>query len=146
MGRPLDTVLPHETRSAEETRSLGARVSPLLSPGTVLALEGDLGAGKTQFVKGLVDGLGGDGESVSSPTFTIAQEYPAGDSYVLHIDAYRVDDPREFVEMGISDSMDLAQLVAVEWPARMGPLLPNDAVRLEISHAGGDARRIRCVS
>lgn len=145
MGRLLDTVLPHETHSAKETRRLGARVAPLLPPGTVLALVGDLGAGKTQFVKGLVDGLGGEGDNVSSPTFTIAQEYAAGDSYVLHIDAYRVEDPREFVEMGMTDSMDLAQLVAVEWPSRMGPVLPHDAVRLEISHAGGDARRIRCV-
>ncbi|NNE68755.1 MAG: tRNA (adenosine(37)-N6)-threonylcarbamoyltransferase complex ATPase subunit type 1 TsaE [Rhodothermales bacterium] len=143
VGVSLEGMLPRETASAEETRSLGARLSAVLPAGAVVALVGDLGAGKTHLVKGLVDGLGGAGDEVSSPTFTIAQEYEADGDLILHVDAYRVDDPREFVEMGLEDSMDAARLVAIEWPEKMGSALPPDAVRVEITHLGGDRRRIR---
>ena len=142
MGAGFDSLFPIETNSAAETRAVGKRLARELVAGAILALEGDLGAGKTHLVKGLVDGLGGDGEAVSSPTFAIAQQYEAAEGTVLHVDAYRIDDQREFIEMGLEDSMDDAILVAVEWPARMDQLLPEDTLRIQIRHLGGDRRRI----
>jgi tRNA threonylcarbamoyladenosine biosynthesis protein TsaE len=142
VGTGFDRLFPIETSSEMETRAAGRRLAGALDNGAVLALDGDLGAGKTQFVKGLVDGLGGDGDAVSSPTFAIAQQYEASAGFVLHVDAYRVEDQREFIEMGLEDSMDDAVLVAVEWPNRMALLLPEETVRVSIRHLGGDRRRI----
>ncbi len=146
MGAGFDSLFPIETTSAVETRAAGRRLAGALSDGAVLALEGDLGAGKTQLVKGLVDGLGGDGDAVSSPTFAIAQQYETAQGVVLHVDAYRVQHQREFIEMGLEDSMDDAVLVAVEWPMRMGHLLPTETKRISIRHQGGDRRRISLIA
>ena len=142
MRADFDSLFPIETTSAAETREAGRLLAGALDEGAVVALEGDLGAGKTQLVKGLVDGLGGDGDGVSSPTFAIAQQYEVRHGILLHVDAYRIEDQREFIEMGLEDSMDDAVLVAVEWPGRMDQLLPPDAVRISIRHLGGDGRRI----
>ncbi|MFT4604492.1 MAG: tRNA threonylcarbamoyladenosine biosynthesis protein TsaE [Rhodothermales bacterium] len=145
MGTGLDSLFPIETASAGETRDAGRRLALVLKGGDVLALEGDLGSGKTQLVKGLVDGLGGDGDAVSSPTFAIAQQYEVNSGVMLHVDAYRIEDEREFIEMGMEDSMDDALLVAVEWPSQMGCLLPRQAIHIFIRHLGGDRRRISLV-
>ncbi|MBO6574528.1 MAG: tRNA (adenosine(37)-N6)-threonylcarbamoyltransferase complex ATPase subunit type 1 TsaE [Rhodothermales bacterium] len=128
--------------STERTRQIGADFAARLEPGSVVALQGDLGAGKTEFVRGMVSALGGDAASVSSPTFTIAQEYLVDDGVVIHVDAYRVEDPREFVEMGMEEYLDTAHLVAVEWPDRMAGMLPPDAVAVHIEHQGGGKRSI----
>ena len=136
------SLLPAQTRSSGETRALGARMATQLRPGTVLALLGDLGAGKTELVRGLVEGLGGPADEVTSPTFTIAQEYRVEGGVLLHVDAYRVEDPAEFVEMGLEDFMEAAFLVAVEWPSRLGPLLPANAVSIRISHQADGSRLI----
>lgn len=135
-------LLPRKTCSAAETRALAADLAQSLDSGSVVALRGDLGAGKTEFVRGMVGGLGGDEELVSSPTFTIAQEYEVEGGRVIHVDAYRVEDPREFVEMGMEEYLLEARLVAIEWPDRMGPLLPEDSRAIRIVHLPDGCREI----
>jgi tRNA threonylcarbamoyladenosine biosynthesis protein TsaE len=142
--RPLNVsgLLPTETRSAQETQAVGHALAPLLEMGTTVALQGDLGAGKTEFVKGLVAGLGGEAHRVTSPTFGIVQEYAVSGGFVMHIDAYRTRSEREFFEMGLEESLEGARLVAVEWPDRMGRYLPLDRLVIRLSHKGGNRREI----
>ena len=135
-------LLPRRTHSAEETHALGHSLAQHLPEGTVLALLGDLGAGKTQLVKGLVAGLGGDPMEVTSPTFSIAQEYEVDEGFLLHVDAYRTRNEREFVEMGLTEYMERAWITAVEWPDQLGAALPPDALVLKIDHAGKSERII----
>ncbi|MCX6357159.1 MAG: tRNA (adenosine(37)-N6)-threonylcarbamoyltransferase complex ATPase subunit type 1 TsaE [Candidatus Aureabacteria bacterium] len=130
------------TRSAEETRSLGERIGELLSPGAVLALHGELGAGKTCLVKGLARGLGIDGAvNVSSPSFVIINEYP-GRVPLFHFDLYRIHDAREMIDLDWEDYLDRGGVIAIEWAERMQELLPDDhlGVRLEIT--GERSRKI----
>jgi tRNA threonylcarbamoyladenosine biosynthesis protein TsaE len=107
----------------------------------VVALEGDLGAGKTQFVAGVVEGLGGDSSEVSSPTFTIAHEYEARIP-VYHIDLYRLDDEADARRAGLGDYFLGDGVCLVEWPERARGLLPAGAHVVRIAHAGGDRRTV----
>ena len=108
-------------------------------PGDAVLLIGPLGAGKTAFARGLAEGLGGDPEAVSSPTFTIVQEY-AGRVRMQHVDLYRLS-PAEVDDLALEDLWEDNVLV-VEWPDRWARR-PTDAITVEIEHAGGDERRIR---
>ena len=127
------------TASEAETSGCGAELGRELGPDTVVLLKGLLGAGKTAFVRGLAQGLGCDPAAVSSPTFTIIQEYP-GPITVQHIDLYRLT-PVEVEDLGLEDLMPGAVL-AVEWPERWADP-PPDAVRVDIELAGDNSRRIR---
>lgn len=127
------------TRSEDETRQLARRVASRLGPGSVVLLEGDLGAGKTVFVKGLAEGLGVDPDEVTSPTFTLIQEY-AGRRKLSHVDLYRLR-PEEVAELGLEETMSGEDIVAIEWPERL-PEPVAGAVLVSISDAGGDERRI----
>lgn len=149
---PLDTnhaalgeLLPAESASVEETIALGERLAEHLQPGDIVALYGDLGAGKTHLVKGIARALGVDEAAVSSPTFTIVQEY-AGTFPIYHIDAYRVETPDEFYELGYEDYFYGDGLCLIEWPGRVEALLPDDAIRLRLTHQGGDQRRIEPIA
>ncbi len=142
----LSGCLPAETDSAEETQAVARRIAPLLPVGGSIALEGDLGAGKTEFVKGLVAGLGGNPEDVSSPTFGIVQEYAVPGGTFIHIDAHRTKTEREFFEMGIEEILQEARLIAVEWPDRMGSYLPTLRIVIRLSHLGGSRRAIQSES
>ena len=103
----------------------------MLRPRDIVALGGDLGAGKTSFARSLINALPGPEEEVPSPTFTLVQLYERGDLEVWHVDLYRLGgDSEEMVELGLADAFGAA-LVLVEWPERLGPLLP--ARRLEIA-------------
>jgi tRNA threonylcarbamoyladenosine biosynthesis protein TsaE len=102
-------------------------------------LSGDLGAGKTVFVKGLAEGLGINPSDVTSPTFTIIQEY-AGRRRLHHVDLYRLR-PEEVAELGLEETIGGDGIVAIEWPERL-PDLVTGAVLVAISDAGGDERRI----
>lgn len=137
----LGDLLPLETASVEETMQLGEQIAAHLRPGDIVALYGDLGAGKTHLVKGIARARGVDEAAVSSPTFTIVQEY-AGEVPIYHIDAYRVDDPDELYELGYEEYFYGDGLCLIEWPARIEALLPDDAIRLRLIHQGGDRRRI----
>jgi tRNA threonylcarbamoyladenosine biosynthesis protein TsaE len=111
-----------------------------LEPGTVLLLSGDLGAGKTAFVKGLAAGLGVDPLEVTSPTFTLVHEYRGGRLPLVHVDLYRLD-AADLDEIGLDPDLAAEGVVAVEWPERLSRPVPG-AVHIRIDDAGGDQRVI----
>ena len=126
----------------EETRRIGARVGARLKPGAVLALRGELGAGKTCFVQGLAEGLGiVPPARVSSPSFVIINEYPARIP-LFHFDLYRLPDGTELVELGWEDYLERGGVIAIEWAERMAALLPEDRIDIEIEVTGEKSRRI----
>ncbi|HEX7070485.1 MAG TPA: tRNA (adenosine(37)-N6)-threonylcarbamoyltransferase complex ATPase subunit type 1 TsaE [Rhodothermales bacterium] len=137
------SMLPAVTESPEETAALGRAMAPHLVPGCVVGLYGDLGAGKTQFVKGICEALGCSADEVHSPTFTIVNEYPAGDVRVFHFDAYRIERPEEFFDLGYEDYFFGGDGISiVEWADRVEDLLPADAIRIRFLHEGANRRRI----
>ena len=117
----------------EETRALGARFAGELPAGAVVSLEGPLGAGKTQFVKGFASAQGHGGE-VSSPTFTLVHEYAGGARPLVHFDWYRLDEAGEVAGLGWDDYLESGETLLVEWGDRFPELLPPGAwrVRFEI--------------
>lgn len=141
-----------ETATAQDTQRLGAAVAQMCAAGDIVALEGELGAGKTQFTRGLAQGLGLDGQAVSSPTFVTVQEYwPADEKklVLVHIDAWRMQGDGVGLE-GIgwgNGGADLRRgaVVAVEWPSRMGPALGADFLQVTLAHAPDEKRRISLV-
>lgn len=126
--------------SERETQALGAALAALLRPGDVVALHGDLGAGKTTLVRGLVQALLDRPEEVPSPTYTLVQVYDGPDFPLWHFDLYRLDDPEDVEELGWDETVEGAALI--EWPERAGRHLPANRldVYLEIS---GEGRRAR---
>jgi tRNA threonylcarbamoyladenosine biosynthesis protein TsaE len=131
-------VTEHVTHSEGETAAVGRGLGRRLSAGAVLLLEGPLGAGKTAFARGLAEGLGCDGEDVSSPTFTIVQEY-RGRLTLQHVDLYRLS-PKEVDDLGLDDLLE-GNVMAIEWPERWAAPPPN-AVRVQIDVLDGTRRRI----
>ena len=128
------------TDSEDETAAVGRELAATLSAGDVLLLFGDLGAGKTAFVRGLAEGLEVSRDEVSSPTFTLIQEYRGGRLPLFHVDLYRIEDPREFDELGL-DEIAEDGVLAIEWADRY-PRPPQGAVRVRIEHAGESQRRV----
>ncbi|HAY05642.1 MAG TPA: tRNA (adenosine(37)-N6)-threonylcarbamoyltransferase complex ATPase subunit type 1 TsaE [Hyphomonas sp.] len=126
--------------SERETQALGAALAALLRPGDVVALHGDLGAGKTTLARGLVQALLGRPEEVPSPTYTLVQVYEAPAFPLWHFDLYRLDQPEDVEELGWDETVEGVALI--EWPERAGALLPKSRldVYLEIS---GEGRRAR---
>ena len=111
-----------------------------LPMGTVLLLSGDLGAGKTAFVRGLAEGLGIDPDDVTSPTFTLVHEYRGGRLPLIHVDLYRLD-RADLDEIGLDQDLAAAGVVAVEWSERLSRSIPG-AVTVTIADRGGDRRDI----
>ena len=136
MGAALDVV----TETAEDTRKVAQALAELLVPGDVVSLTGDLGAGKTTFVQGAARGLGVT-DQVTSPTFVLVREY-RGDVPVYHLDVYRLDRLQEVIDLGFEDLLDPAGVVFVEWGDAIGPLLPDEHLRVELRAGDGDARRL----
>jgi tRNA threonylcarbamoyladenosine biosynthesis protein TsaE len=124
----------------EETEAFGRRVAPLLQAGDVIALFGDLGAGKTTFARGLLRGLGFQGD-VASPTFPIVQPYEELKLPVWHVDLYRIEDPAELEELALEEVLEDGALL-LEWPERMGAALWLHALRLTLERDGEGARRL----
>ncbi|MES2307273.1 MAG: tRNA (adenosine(37)-N6)-threonylcarbamoyltransferase complex ATPase subunit type 1 TsaE [Verrucomicrobiota bacterium] len=117
----MDTII---CKSVEETIQKGSEViAPRLQPGAVLALTGDLGAGKTHFVKGIAFGLGYSGE-VTSPTFTLLHEYAGGRLSLYHLDLYRIEGAQEAIRFGIEDYLPSDGVTIIEWPERVETILP----------------------
>ena len=134
-----------ESRSEEETERFAADLAGAVPPGTVIALEGDLGAGKTAFARGFARGLGIT-EPVTSPTFTILQSYEGGRLPLWHFDLYRLEDESEMDEIGYEDCFYGEGVSLVEWATRMADCLPENAVHVEISRVperGDDVRELR---
>ncbi len=136
--------------SAEATEGVGLEFSRRLRPADVLLLEGDLAAGKTTFVRGLVEGLGGDPDLVSSPTFVLLQSYDCGLGEITvlhHVDLYRLaENVADLREIGLEDTLsDATAVIAVEWPKdTLARWVPADARtwRVAITTEGDDSRRI----
>jgi len=128
------------TSSEVETGAVGSELATTLARGDVVLLIGDLGAGKTAFVRGLAEGLGIASDQVSSPTFTLVQEYRAGRVPLVHVDLYRLDDPREIDDLGLDEIAEEAVL-AIEWADKLNRPM-KDAVEVRIEHAAGDTRRV----
>ena len=124
----------------EATAALGAALAPLLRAGDVLALYGDLGAGKTTLARGILHGLGHRGD-VASPTFPIVVPYEELKLPVWHVDLYRIEDPAEVEELALEEALDGGALL-VEWPERLGGRLWPHALRLVLSRAGEGARAL----
>ena len=128
------------SHSEADTIRIARQFVSELDGGTTILLMGELGAGKTAFVRGLVEGAGGDPDDVSSPTFTLLQPY-AGRLTVHHVDLYRVA-PREVDELGLDELANPTALVAVEWADRL-PRVPPRSVAVHIEDRGADEREIR---
>jgi tRNA threonylcarbamoyladenosine biosynthesis protein TsaE len=129
------------TGSEEETSRAGEAVSGALRPGDVVLLYGQLGAGKTAFVRGLARGLGASPDAVSSPTFTLIQEYAGSRATLYHVDLYRLE-PREIDDLGLEELISGEGVVAVEWADRWAGR-PEDACEVWIEDAGEERRSIR---
>ena len=125
-----------ETHSREETEALGARLANALAQGRVVAFTGDLGAGKTAFVSGMARALGVE-ERVTSPTFTIVNEYE-GTLPLFHFDMYRLGDEEDLFDIGWEDYLSRGGVCAVEWSERVGGALPPETVRVTISRCPED--------
>ena len=128
------------TNSPEETEAVGAALGKILKPGTVLAYRGDLGAGKTAFTRGLAKGRG-CGETVTSPTYTIVNEYLSGRMPLFHFDMYRLASSDDLWDIGWEDYLDREGVCAVEWSENVRSAL-EDPVIIRIEKLGGDSRRI----
>src|SRR5688500_14376962 len=129
-------VLSVVTRSAEETRIVGAALSPNLLPGVVLSLTGELGAGKTVLVQGLAAAMGVE-DRVTSPTFTIVHEYD-GRYPMIHLDIYRLDSFQEVLDLGFEEFLDPSAVVVIEWGEAISPLLPRRFLEIELRRVDGE--------
>jgi tRNA threonylcarbamoyladenosine biosynthesis protein TsaE len=128
------------SNSEQDTRSIASAIARDLSMGTVLLLSGDLGAGKTAFVRGLAEGLGIDADEVTSPTFTLVHEYRGGRLPLIHVDLYRLD-RADLDEIGLDQDLAAMGVVAVEWSERLSRQIA-DATIVNIIDRGGDRRDI----
>jgi len=124
--------------SPDATCALASAMGPVLRAGDVLLLEGGIGAGKTHFARCLIQALLPEPEDVPSPTFTLVQVYDGADFEIWHSDLYRLTDPDQVVELGLTEAFETA-LCLVEWPDRLADLVPQDALWLRFSDAGDDA-------
>ena len=128
------------THSQDATADVGRRLAQSLQSGAVLLLIGDLGAGKTAFVRGLAEGLGVAPEEVSSPTFTLMQEYRGGRVPLIHVDLYRLNDAREIDDLGLEE-IGMNGVLAIEWAEKLPRPIP-DTIEVRIDHGDGDERRL----
>ncbi|TMW70873.1 tRNA (adenosine(37)-N6)-threonylcarbamoyltransferase complex ATPase subunit type 1 TsaE [Alteribacter natronophilus] len=129
-----------KTGSPEETMALAEKLAGHLKAGDLITLDGDLGAGKTSFTKGLAKGLGVK-KNVSSPTFTIMKEYKGTDLALYHMDAYRLEEGG--AEMGLEEYFEGDGVSVVEWPEMIENELPAYRLAIHIRHIGDTAREIR---
>ena len=129
-------VLTVTTRSVEETRIIGAALAPMLLPGDVISLTGDLGAGKTALVQGIAAASGVEAR-VTSPSFTIVHEYQ-GRYPFIHIDVYRLNSFQEVIDLGFEEFLDPQSVVMVEWGDAIAPLLPRRHLEIELRRSNDE--------
>ncbi len=130
----------YHSQSESDTRVIALQLAGDLKPGSVLLLSGDLGAGKTAFVRGLAEGLGISSAEVTSPTFTLVHEYRGGRLPLIHVDLYRLD-RADLDEIGLDEDLAVRGVVAIEWAERLSRRIPG-AVSVTITDQGGDRRQI----
>lgn len=132
--------MTHQSNSEEETRRIAAALAKDLRAGAIVLLKGDLGAGKTAFVRGLAEGLGIKADDVTSPTFTLVHEYRGGRLPLVHVDLYRLE-RADLDEIGLDQDVAIRGIVAVEWPERLNRKISN-TIGVSIADRGGDHREI----
>jgi tRNA threonylcarbamoyladenosine biosynthesis protein TsaE len=135
----------HLSRSPDQTQQIAADLARTLAPSSTLALHGNLGAGKTQFVRGLLTGLGGNPRAVSSPTYVLLNIYDTGRLPLFHLDAYRVAGPEDFDAIGFNELLEQNAIVVVEWADRVTELLPPDTIHIRIEPIDQTSRRITVI-
>lgn len=128
-------------RTPEETERAGEALAARLVVGDVVAISGELGAGKTCFVRGVARGLG-VGQTVSSPTFVLVNQY-TGQHPVFHLDAYRTTSLTEVIDLGFDELIAAGGVTLIEWAEKLAPLLPPDAIVVQIEGLGDEPRKIR---
>ena len=137
--------MEHITNNAQETKELGKRLSADLKGGEVIALSGELGAGKTTFIQGLAEGLGVT-ERVTSPTFIISRNYPTNKNCELyHVDLYRLEEnlENELKNLGLTNVLKEAKdIVVIEWADKMKDLLPEETIYMDIQILDKNSRKI----
>ncbi len=129
-----------ETHSVEETHRLGTALGQALEPSSVVALSGNLGAGKTHLTQGIAEGLDVDRRLVTSPTFSLVQEY-AGRLPVFHFDTYRLKNVDEFLDLGFDEYLSLRGVCIIEWAERVTEVLPSDTLFVEVQATGETTRQ-----
>lgn len=130
------------TYSPQETKQLGEKLGRQIQTGTVIALFGDLGSGKTVFVQGLAQGLSvPDSYYITSPSYTLINEYP-GRHTLFHVDLYRIDNPVDFEEIGLHEILYNNGVVAIEWADRLNEDLPAEYLNIQLEIASDDSRKI----
>lgn len=129
------------SNSVKTTIKYGRDFAESLNIGDVVCLEGDLGAGKTHFVKGVASYFGINEEKVNSPTFTLINEY-SGDIPIYHFDCYRIKSFNEAIEIGIEEYLYGDGVSIIEWPSKIKDLIPDNAIKIEIKHIGASERSI----
>lgn len=131
------------SRSTSETIRIGKELGSRLRSGDAVALTGELGTGKTHFIKGLASGVGvKKSRYLSSPSFTLVNEYP-GRIPFYHIDLYRLENEREAEDLGIEEYLQRGGITVIEWADRIPSLLPEEILRVKIEYAGKNKRTIR---
>ncbi|WP_407696706.1 tRNA (adenosine(37)-N6)-threonylcarbamoyltransferase complex ATPase subunit type 1 TsaE [Sedimentitalea xiamensis] len=130
-------------RSPDETAQLARAIGARMAAGDCILLTGDIGAGKTHFARHLIQSRLETPEDVPSPTFTLVQTYDIPDGEIWHADLYRLTDPDEIEELGLTDAFDTA-ICLVEWPENLGPLAPENALDLRIE-TDPDQETLRCL-
>jgi len=138
--RSVATTISLETSSPEETEAAGEELGRRLRPGDLVLLRGELGAGKTTFVRGIARGIG-SAAPVASPTFQLVRIYP-GRVQLAHVDLYRLEQGDDLRDLGLDELLD-AGAVVVEWGDRINKTVGADAAMISIEHLGGDRRLIR---
>ena len=133
--------MEHYSKSPQETEALGQALVQKLAPGAVVAFSGDLGAGKTAFVRGMAQGLGIT-QRVTSPTFTIVNEYEGGRLPLFHFDMYRLHSAEELFDIGWEDFLSRGGICAVEWSENIQEALEPGTVYVEIRRGQGEQERI----
>ena len=137
--------MEYRTKTPAETETVGETLAAALGPGAVVAFTGDLGAGKTAFVRGLARGLG-IGERVTSPTFTIVNEYEGGRLPLFHFDMYRLSSSDELFDIGWEDYLARGGVCAVEWSENVDDALEGAVIRVDIRRGERDGERIITVT
>ena len=138
----MGTYRTEHSSSPQETEAFGERLAGCLKPGSVIALSGTLGAGKTCLVKGLARGLGIT-ENITSPTYTIINEYRSKHYHLYHIDAYRLNGDEDFADTGAGECIGGNGITIIEWSDRIPRSIPSDAIRIEIEISGPQSRILR---
>lgn len=135
-------MLEIDSHSEDDTQQLGQRFAETLVPGLVVALNGQLGSGKTNFVRAVCKALGADENQVNSPTFVLMQVYSDGRIPVMHFDTYRLADVDEFLAIGGDEFLNDSEFVCfVEWAERISEVLPADHLTIDIEQTGESCRR-----